>query len=70
MICLTHTAHLNLAKKCHSIFLRKMQSLGFIILLLFCLHRGFIFDNRLTGEAKRSLLDILNSVAMCLEEFI
>ena len=28
------------------------------ILLLFCLHRRFIFDNRLTGEAQRSLFDI------------
>ena len=41
-----------------------------LILLLFCLHRRFIFDNRLTGEAYRSLFDILNSVAMCLVEFI
>ena len=44
--------------------------LSIIILLLFCLHRRFIFDNRLTGEAQRSLFVILNSVAVCLAEFI
>ena len=28
-----------------------VQTLQILILLLFCLHRRFIFDNRLTGEA-------------------
>ena len=41
-----------------------------LILLLFCLHRMFIFDNRSTGEAQQSLFDFVNSVAMCLAEFI
>ena len=40
-----------------------------VILVLFCLHRRFIFDNRSTGEAYRSLFDFINSVAMCLAEF-
>ena len=32
-----------------------------IILLPFCLHRRFIFDNRLSSEVQRSLFDFLNS---------
>ena len=38
--------------------------------LLFGLHKRFMFDNRSGGDAKRSLFDLLNSVAMCLAEFI
>ena len=49
---------------------RKITQLAGFIPLLFCLHGRFIFDNRLTGEVKRSLFDILNSFAMCLAEFI
>ena len=41
-----------------------------IILLLFCSHRRFILNNLAGGEAQRSLFDIINSVAMCLAEFI
>ena len=41
-----------------------------LILLLFCLHRRFIFDSRSTDEAYWSLFDFINSVAMCLAEFI
>ena len=40
------------------------------ILLLFCLHRRFIFDNHSTGEAYRSLFTFISSIAMCLAEFI
>ena len=29
-----------------------------------------VFDNRSTGEAYRSLFDIINSVAVCLAEFL
>ena len=32
--------------------------------VFFCLHRRFIFDNRLTGEVWQSLFDFINSVAM------
>ena len=38
-----------------------------LILLLLCLHR---FDTRIIGEAWWSLFDFINSVAMCLAEFI
>ena len=34
------------------------------ILLLFCLHRRFIFNNHLTGEAWCSLFDFIDSVAV------
>ena len=49
---------------------RQENILGSVILQLFCLHRRFIFDNPLTGEAQQSLFDIINSVAMWLVEFI
>ena len=32
-------------------YLAHLSCVSFIHLLLFCLHRRFIFDNRLTGEA-------------------
>ena len=41
-----------------------------LILLLFCLHRRLIVDNLSGGEVQRGLCDIINSVAMCLAEFI
>ena len=34
------------------------------------LHRRFLFDNCLTGEGQWNLFDFINSLAMCLAEFI
>ena len=39
-------------------------SMPVLILLLFCLHRRFIFNNRLTGKAWHGLFDFINSVAV------
>ena len=67
-IGLTHWTHKIGNLSCNK--LQKENYFLFIILLHFCLHRRFIFDDLLTSEAQRSLFDLLNSIAMCLAEFI